>query len=205
MQVGDLGYGFIRHGSYRKGTYFPNPPHKKMVEAHAEFIRGNHDSPSVVRRQSQWIPDGTVRGNMMFVGGAKSTDRARRLEGYNWWPDEELSYQELFHMIDIYEAAKPEIMVTHDCPYQIDYHLAHATGKYYQNMDSRTKSALQSMFDLHKPRLWIFGHWHFDYDEVFDGTRFICLNELSWIDVNITTLEIVNRGSGQPPKKMRRR
>jgi hypothetical protein len=46
------------------------------------------------------------------------------------------------------------------------------------------------MFSIHKPDLWIFGHWHCDADEVIDGTRFICLNELSYVDVDMETLEV---------------
>jgi len=36
----------------------------------------------------------------------------------------------------------------------------------------------------------IFGHWHSNADEVIDGTRFICLNELSYCDIDVNTLEV---------------
>lgn len=41
------------------------------------------------------------------------------------------------------------------------------------------------MFEMHQPRIWLFGHWHFDFDGVIDGTRFICLGELSYRDLDV--------------------
>lgn len=52
------------------------------------------------------------------------------------------------------------------------------------------------MFTAHKPKLWLFGHWHMPFDEVVSGTRFICLAELATIDVDIETMEC---GTGQAP------
>jgi len=148
IQVGDLGLGFVRYNTWNHGTYSPNPPHRLMVEANAEFIRGNHDNPNACKRNSQWIPDGTVRGNMMLIGGAISRDifypngKPRRHEGYDWWPDEELGYVELMSMIDKYEKVKPEIMITHDCTSSVGRHLlSQMTGKEY-NDDSKTAPAL---------------------------------------------------------------
>jgi hypothetical protein len=43
------------------------------------------------------------------------------------------------------------------------------------------------MFIGHKPKLWIFGHWHVPFDEVIAGTRFICLPELAYIDIDTST------------------
>ena len=116
IQVGDMGVGFRR---WPHGEPYANPPHAKMVTANARFIRGNHDSPSVCRNQSQWIPDGRIEDNTMFIGGAVSSDREFRHEEYSWWPDEELSHAELQELVDIYNIVRPEIMVTHDAPESI--------------------------------------------------------------------------------------
>ncbi len=43
---------------------------------------------------------------------------------------------------------------------------------------SRTMQALNAMFELHRPDLWFFGHWHRSAGAVIDGTRFQCLGEL---------------------------
>jgi len=44
-------------------------------------------------------------------------------------------------------------------------------------------NGLQIMFDMHRPKLWIFGHYHQDFDDVIKGTRFVCLNELKTITI----------------------
>jgi len=38
-------------------------------------------------------------------------------------------------------------------------------------------NGLQIMFDMHRPKLWVFGHY------VIKGTRFVCLNELKTITI----------------------
>jgi hypothetical protein len=70
----------------------------------------------------------------------------------------------------------------------------HGRGQY----KTRTGNALDAMFAIHKPDLHIFGHWHYDVDEVIDNTRFVCLNELSIADVNRETLEIEFSPSWRP-------
>src|SRR5262245_14865759 len=31
---------------------------------------------------------------------------------------------------------------------------------------------------IHKPKLWVFGHWHRSFDKALRSTRFVCLAEL---------------------------
>ncbi len=185
IQVGDLGVGFRRKGGVRDGEIYGNPPHYAMVHGSHRFINGNHDNLSVCLGHSQFIPSGTIEDDMMFVGGALSIDRQWRTEGYDWWPNEELSIQELNTMVDIYATAKPKIMVTHDCPESVAHILFGEGGKLKFEFPSRTRQALQSMFELHQPELHIFGHWHESRNMVINGTRFICLAELEYKDIEI--------------------
>ena len=190
VQVGDLGVGFKRIGGYNDGEEYGNPPHRDMVENNALFIRGNHDNPSACRSHSQYIPDGTVEGNIMYIGGAVSIDKAFRREGYSWWADEECSMNELYKFVDTYIEVRPEIMVTHECPQAIAEEMVRITQnrKLEPEWSSRTRQAFQSMFSCHSPRLWIFGHWHVSFDYVYKDTRFICLNELEYKDIDIKNL-----------------
>lgn len=188
IQVGDMGVGFrIAHdeGPHRAGDEYSNPPHALMVKHHARFIRGNHDNPAACRRHSQCIPDGTVEGSTMFIGGAVSIDRAWRLEGYSWWPDEELSYSELQLLIDKYVQIKPRVMVTHDCPEEMAQAMLYHMHQEKLNDGSRTRLALQAMLSAHSPELWVFGHWHRSLDVVSNGTRFVCLAELEYKDLQL--------------------
>ena len=178
IQVGDMGVGFRHHGvsGHEHGSPCSNPSHRKMIANNARFIRGNHDNPNVCRNHSQWISDGKVEiiGNskVMFVGGATSIDIHSRLENFSWWKNEELSNADLYQMVDIFAAEKPDVMITHECPESISEHLLNRTKI---NIQSATRQAFESMLSIHTPKLWIFGHWHVSFDQVIDNCRFRCL------------------------------
>lgn len=189
VQIGDLGVGFKSHSKHEVML------DELMVAERTEFIRGNHDSPSICKQMNSWIRDGTVEGDVMYIGGAWSIDYAHRIPGVSWWEDEELSYPQLAQMVERYELIKPRVMVTHDFP------TTAARKMFFENPDhfvfgqdqrsTRTAEAFETMFDVHQPELWIGGHWHHDVDMIINSTRFICLDELSYCDVNMETLEIV--------------
>lgn len=185
VQVGDMGVGF--YSGYTLGEYnpLPNPPFTAMSKGNHRFIRGNHDNPSVCKKQKFWIPDGTYedKTKTFFLGGALSVDRHLRQENYNYWPDEELSYSELMELMSFYSQVKPDIMVTHDCPESIAGILMSNFNITKYNDPSRTSQALQSYWELHKPSLWIFGHWHHSMRKTILGTEFVCLAELETIDI----------------------
>lgn len=180
IQVGDFGMGF-KGGKQHPWSYKKDYAFYK----HHRFIRGNHDSPAHCASQASrwWIPDGTVEDGMMFCGGANSVDKATRMEGVDWWRNEELSIHALNNLIDKYERDNPNIMVTHEAPESV----AQATMTWRSKLElgSRTRQAFQAMLEMRKPKLWIFGHWHKSIDTVIDGCRFICLNELEHIDIDL--------------------
>lgn len=180
IQVGDMGVGFRR---ITDSSWYPNPPHYAMTNGNHRFIRGNHDNPTECYKHSQFIPDGQIEGNMMFIGGAKSTDAHLRYENFDYWKTEELRYDQLNVLTEKYEVNKPEIMVTHDCPEEVAVALNHR--QYRLEVPSITRQALQVMFEIHKPKLWIYGHWHISSKMVINGCEFICLNELEAMDIEI--------------------
>jgi len=172
IQVGDMGIGFRK---YPHGNYQTNPPYDEMVKTGARFIRGNHDSPEACRRHTQWICDGYVENDTMFIGGGYSIDWQYRIEGFSWWKDEQLNQDQMNTLIDVYLAAKPRVMVTHECPTTAALAIPHS---HHWNDRSRTEQFLQSLWELHKPELWVHGHHHVSVDHVIEGTRFVCLAEL---------------------------
>lgn len=210
IQVGDMGVGFVRQDNYGgegERRFYANPPHDKMKEGNHRFIRGNHDNPQECYKHGQYIGDGRVepiksikanlgagRKGTMFVGGGFSIDRAYRTEGYNWWPDEELSISELYDLKDQYGEVQPTVMVTHDCPQHvarvmIDTISGLSNGASKIDLGSRTRDAFEGMWHAHKPKLWVFGHWHHSLDKVIDGTRFVCLAELEVKEIDIDSLK----------------
>lgn len=168
IQVGDFGAGFVQ-------LFDMSPNHR--------FIRGNHDSPDVCREHPNWIPDLTVENDIMFLGGAWSIDHEHRVPGVSWWYDEELSWSSLYDGIEIYNRVKPRVMVTHDGPDDVMKSFFP-----YKDRSSRTSEALQAMFDSYQPEFWLQGHWHESVDKIVNGTRFIVLPELGYIDIDITNI-----------------
>jgi Icc-related predicted phosphoesterase len=182
IQVGDFGIGF-----------FSSFWHEKEIEWQKEhpqhrFIRGNHDDPVKCFEMPGWISDGMTEDGVMYVGGAWSIDHAWRTPGKDWWPDEELSYEQLENMIDIYRDYKPRVMITHDCPTSVAWEMFLSKGLGLgdnRQIKTRTGEALQAMFEMHQPELWVFGHWHNTRKQEINGTTFQCLGELDHIDVEL--------------------
>jgi hypothetical protein len=143
IQVGDMGVGFRRVGGFRDGELYSNPPHYAMARANHRFIRGNHDNPGECAKHSQWIDDGKIEGDTMFIGGAVSIDRALRQEGYNWWSDEELSAERLNELVDRFVQIRPRVMVTHDCPEEVAVEMERLTcrGKLDPRFSPRSRQA----------------------------------------------------------------
>lgn len=186
IQVGDMGVGF------GQGDYWHESLNEMLLSVNARFIRGNHDNPSVCKTMSTWIPDGQVENDAMFVGGAWSIDHRWRTMGFDIWEDEELSYEELDRVVSVYELIQPSVMITHDCPLSVSKELFIDNGQSISNQQYRTRTgeAFEVMFGIHQPKVWIFGHWHSNADKVINGTRFICLSELSYCDIDLATHEI---------------
>jgi predicted phosphodiesterase len=178
---------------FGQGDYWHESLDEMLQAANARFIRGNHDNPNTCKTMNSWICDGLVENDIIYVGGAWSIDYRWRTMGLDLWEDEELSHTELNRIIDVYDLVRPRIMVTHDCPEVASLELFIKNGNALAGttqFKTRTAAALQAMFEIHQPELHIFGHWHGDRDQVIDGTRFICLNEMSYCDVDMETLEV---------------
>lgn len=182
VQVGDFGIGFYTpywHESVRDWM--------KVHTGH-RFIRGNHDDPAMCKTMPGYIADGTIENDVMYVGGAWSIDREWRTEGKDWWPDEELSIDELNKIFDIYVKHKPRVMITHDCPTHVSYEMFISKGDSLVNtphIQTRTAQAFQAMFEEYQPEEWYFGHWHITREMKLDGTKFQCLGELDYVDIEI--------------------
>lgn len=189
IQIGDMGVGFKTMSPDGELTPSANPPYDTMVENNARFIRGNHDNPGVCANHTQWIKDGSVittaKGvKVMLVGGAWSIDWQWRVPGVSWWDNEECSVAQFNEIIDTYETYKPDIMVTHDGPQSVVAEMF-LNGTHKPLYPSRTGQALDVMFGMHKPKMWIYGHWHIDKQLDVQDTKFVCLAELSHMTIDI--------------------
>ena len=173
LQLGDCGF------SYRYLNNF-DPSHHKV-------LGGNHDCYPKLVKLPHYLGDcGTWRG-LFYVRGAYSIDKAQRIVGRDWWPEEELTYEEAQRALEAYEIVKPRIVVTHDAPRDTvldDVLLRHSMFPYAGGIaPSRTRSLLSQMYEAHKPQLWIFGHWHTFVDLTGGPTRFVGLAENQLFEV----------------------
>ena len=172
VQVGDLGFDYANLAGV-------DPSHHRIVA-------GNHDNMPKLTQHflgdygAHTIPLEAGFFEFFFARGAFSVDRDRRVEGVNWWPNEELNESQAYAALDCYKSMRPKIAITHDCPTEIVPLVATL------DLDcepSITNSLLQSCFDIHPPSIWIFGHhhrnWYFQHDR---GTTFVCVGELGYFD-----------------------
>lgn len=165
VQIGDLGF---KYGCLEN----LNPENHKIVA-------GNHDNYDVIGEWPHYLGDyglASLGGvEFFFYRGAYSIDRKYRTIGIDWWEQEQVKIDQFMKARELYREAKPEIVLTHDCPESIALMLLEPGQNIYQNM---TGWALQELFSIHQPKIWRFGHWHRSWKMIIEGTEFRCLNEL---------------------------
>jgi hypothetical protein len=187
VQVGDMGDGetydqLIAHVDPGRHRFFP----------------GNHDHYDRLPPHSLGDFGAVCWGGVdfFFVRGAASTDRAklvrlgRQLGKTLWFEEEELTEEQMRAAEQAYLRARPRVVLSHDAPTDIA-RLArkHAwqfrppyPGAAFQ--PSRTTDFLTRLLEQHPPRLWAFGHHHRDW-RYWDGeTLFVCVGELSHVDID---------------------
>lgn len=170
IQVGD--FGFSKEHIW----------HIKNIDSKHKINFGNHDDTTfLLFKHSLGACAVNTQLNLMTMRGAKSIDKMHRVKGIDWFEDEELTYEELADVVLIYDRHKPTIMVTHDCPSSVRQEMFNIPNS--PPNKSKTTAALQAMLELHQPDLWIFGHHHKHKDEIINGTRFICLEELETFEI----------------------
>lgn len=170
IQVGD--FGFREEHNW----------HSQEIDSLKHKINfGNHDYyPFLEYPYSLGNFSFLFESQVMTIRGAESIDKWKRKEGVDWFPEEENTYQVFEEIIELYLERKPKIIISHDCPKSIaeNYFI-------YGESTSRTTSAFQFMFENYQPELWVFGHYHESKTVVENNTKFICLNELETLEINI--------------------
>lgn len=168
LQVGD--FGFKReHGLHLQ--YRDSSRHKVCF--------GNHDDYTYLNAAHSMKNYGSFHG-IFCIRGAYSIDRAHRLEGFSWWANEQMTYAEMMEAMDAYEAAKPKIVVTHDCPSFLYPFMGYLPEKL-----NHTSQFLAQCWEIHKPDMWIYGHHHKSNTKQWGPTTFICLAELEYLDLEV--------------------
>lgn len=172
FQIGDMGLGF-------SGVSL-------RILDNFRFIRGNHDDPAKCKEHYNYAGEfGYLESDgVFFIGGAWSIDYYMRTPGVSWWPDEQLSDEQLRDCEELYKKVKPRIVASHEAPTKAaEALLRDLIGGYFDAKkdcaNTRTSQAMQRMLDAHKPEVWVFGHYHIDKSFELEGCQFHCLAELS--------------------------
>lgn len=176
-QVGDFGLGFgTRHADHLYMKHLNRFAQQHNINFFA--IRGNHDYPafwqdpemnkSVNEQYSniELIPDYTYKDingkKCLFIGGATSVDRTRRVQGLSYWEDEVLV--EPTTALD-----KCDVVISHTCPsrFPITPTEKDSIVDYYARFDAHLYSDLKKereimdrIMDEVSPKEWYFGHFH---------------------------------------------
>ena len=177
------------------------------------WLPGNHDNYDLAFASPHCLGDfGTHSvpefGDVFYVRGAWSIDHMARsavprkigkvLYPKNYWPDlEELSTEQGQAALALYEQVKPEFMITHECPLSIvscvtNPRVAAQFGYYQSVIATRTNQLLEAMLDKHKPKVWIFGHYHRQWDQKIDQTVFMCIDICRRVDFDKNFLSDLN-------------
>lgn len=190
VQVGDYGFGHWSPAERREVGMFHarNRRHR--------FLRGNHDRLEDAQDCAGFLPDGTVIGGILFLGGADGA--------FPGIGDTEIGQDEMDQILrDLKQAhSKPSVIISHDAPQfiaeRIAAEIAHASTGSPSGArpamagalsTSRTRVFLSEVFAIVQPRLWIFGHWHHAWAHDEGDTHFRAMGFQEAFTVSLPWLE----------------
>ena len=182
LQLGDFG---IWPGP--EGAEYLTSLDAALGEADAElwFVDGNHEDFGQLAGLRPG-PDGRAqvtgriwhlpRGHRwrwhdrewLALGGAVSLDKARRTEGRDWWPQEEITWRQAGAAI---EAGPADVLVTHECPAGVDHDFPPPPSWWAQSDLRRSdahRALLREVVLAVRPRWLMHGHLHIGYQRTVD-------------------------------------
>lgn len=98
------------------------------------------------RKSVLTLPDGR---NVLFMGGAASIDKHLRTIGYDWFPEETISYKDITDLPNIHI----DIIISHTAPVEFEI-------QGLIDINDPSRKALSVLLNHYKPSLWYFGHYH---------------------------------------------
>ncbi len=141
----------------------------KKLPSNFHFFCGNHDKRTDAHQLSSHLGDFGEWNGLFFFSGADSYDKGLRVIGRDWWPDEELTPKQCQDAIDQWATSKSDVLLSHDLPQSL------AESHYLIYDKCITRTTLDEMHKIRKPRLHIYGHHHKQFRNVIDGVQFIGL------------------------------
>jgi hypothetical protein len=209
VQLGDFGY-------------WPHTPEGRSFLDHCEstarhagipvlWIDGNHENHSRLRELSaradgiveispnvlhaprgvRWTWSGVRFG---ALGGAFSIDWRTRKVGTSWWPDEDLTHDDVERLGD----APLDVLLTHDAPAEVP--LVGVPLRFDDEARAKeTKRLISSAIVRTNPRVVLHGHWHHRYSHRIarrDDAMWRESAELRWLWTQVHGLASDIEGNG---------
>lgn len=178
IQLGDMGWRedmtYVKH--------FVDPKRHRL-------LGGNHDDydnllPHHLGDFGVYAPAG-IPIDFFYIRGEYSIDKNNRSHygpDKTWWQQEEMSYARMQECLSLYEQIKPDVVLSHGAP-SVLFNRGLLTND-RKLEPSNTAKFLDYIFKAHAPSRWYFGHHHHDYRLELNGTKFECINELCWVEVD---------------------
>lgn len=186
IQVGDFGFGFPDNCW---NDFLEKRARQQKWKVPIYTCFGNHDNWNRIyqMREEQasdkvelvqgsgvyFVSRGTVLEidniSHIFMGGAESTDKHKRVENVSWWDLEQPTHKEFELFFNNLEDQKPDTIVAHEAPLRIDLKRA-------RRNDSYTAKTLENALKLsdHQPRNYVFGHHHILNRWKVGRTKYFC-------------------------------
>jgi len=171
IQLGDMGfdYSLLKNVDSKK--------HKILAGNHDNY--DNMDYPHFLGNFGVYKVEET---EFFFVRGGFSIDKALRIPRISWWEEEELTWQEMNDCVELYRIVKPTMVLSHECPSEILPYICTNTLKLTPSV---TSGLLNELWTLSQPFYWCFAHHHKNWLGELKNTRFQCLDELTYANIEI--------------------
>ena len=181
--------GLIKKPSYsvQLGDHGFNYDHLKNVDASRHHILGgNYDNMESLPQQPHYLGDfGTsILGgvDLFYIRGGRSIDKEMRILNVSWWQEEELNYMQGVECLKEYQKTKPRLVISHECPASV---LSVVANRSFGNIPpSYTSMLLHQCLEIHRPAIWIFGHYHKSFRFTLESTLYVALDELAFVDID---------------------
>lgn len=158
------------------------------------FIDGNHENfdyltpdatdPVVISEHVTYMPRGSrariAGAEILFCGGASSTDREYRTEGHSWWPAENITDTQLTRALTTAGAGPVDVLVTHETTTAAFDELCalggHARDKLDDPPGEANRAKLDQLMAAVRPRALVHGHHHTRLASIHDGVQVVSLS-----------------------------
>ncbi len=170
---------------------------KKPRHTQIRFIEGNHEDLDNLFRLHRSLTDNPFeavelypdlwfqpRGStfeladgrtVFFCGGGKSVDNAIREKGISWFPQEEVSRDELPKTLP-----QADLVISHTVPNVSGVFDTLTPLKqvceWWDDTPDKTCTTLDYVWETLHPKLWLASHLHVFRETTYEGTKFIVLD-----------------------------